>query len=218
MELPSRKNLSGIFFLFSTLASLFFSSMAWAVEKSFTVGNPVTAPTLAMKISFWIFAGLTIAFALATITRRRPLVAALCLVGTLVCTAGLYLLLHASFLAAMQVLVYAGAIMVLFIFVIMSVEKPEQEEHHWLQTPIAKLLSLAGIVLLGLRLLYVFFNSAMPRWVPVPDHFGQLETVGRLLFSEYLFPFEAISLLLLTAIIGAVVITRRPDNRPADND
>lgn len=162
-----------------------------------------------MLWAFYIIGVLTVAFAVATITRRNPITAAMCLVGTLAGTAGLYLLLHATFLAAMQVLVYAGAIMVLFVFVVMSVDRPEEEEilgRSYLNLGIA----VAVLVVLFLRIFpLVMGPEAQMDVATVADDFGGVHAVGRLLFGDYLFPFEAISILLLVAIVGAVVVNRR---------
>jgi NADH-quinone oxidoreductase subunit J len=163
-----------------------------------------------MLWAFYIIGALTVAGAVATITRRNPITAAMCLVGTLAGTAGIYLLLHATFLAAMQVLVYAGAIMVLFVFVVMSVEHPEEEEilsRSYLNLGIA----IAVLIVLFLRLFPLVMGPEALQIRPpaVAQDFGSVTHIGKLLFSDYLFPFEAISLLLLVAIVGAVVINRR---------
>ncbi len=161
-------------------------------------------------LSFWILGALTVMGAVATVTRRNPVVAAVCLVGTLFCTGGLYLLLQATFMAAIQVMVYAGAIMVLFIFVIMAVDHPEREEIGLKQFLGVKLVGLAAMALIFLRLLSVFLGPDVRGPRAVPESYGDVASLGRLLFSDYLFPFEAISILLLVAIVGAVVVSRHP--------
>jgi NADH-quinone oxidoreductase subunit J len=149
---------------------------------------------------------------LLTITRRNPVSAVMCLVLSFAALAGLFATLSAHFLAVLQILVYAGAIMVLFVFVVMMVNREET-------TPIARqglVTRAAGVLAAG----YVFYRAAwlvgreraMP-WLaasatpPVKD-FGTVSSVGALLFSDFLFPFEAISLLLLVAVIGGVMLTR----------
>jgi len=161
-----------------------------------------------MMWTFWILGALTVIGAVATITRRNPVMAAVCLVGTLCASAGLYLLLHATFMAAIQVMVYAGAIMVLFIFVIMAVEHPEHEETGLMQSTGTKVLGLIAIALLFFRTMGVLVGPGVKSAGLVSDTYGNVSTLGKLLFSDYLFPFEAISILLLVAIIGAVVVSR----------
>jgi NADH-quinone oxidoreductase subunit J len=144
-----------------------------------------------------------------TISRRNPITAAVSLVGTLICSAGVFLLLQASFMAAIQVLVYAGAIMVLFVLVVMSVEHPEHEELGFLRGTLPKLCGVVAIGWLLFRMALVAMGPEVRPPATVSADWGTVSSMSRLLFSDYLFPFEAISLLLLTAIVGAVVVTRR---------
>ena len=166
-------------------------------------------------IAFYIIGGLTVLGAVATITRRNPVVAAVCLVGTLCVSAGLYLLLHATFLAVMQVLVYAGAIMVLFTFVIMAVERPEQEHTGIMISTGTKVVGIVATLFLFFRVLSVLMGPEIKKPVAVAETFGDVRHLGTLFFNQYLFPFEAISVLLLTAIVGAVVVSRRGGRRRA---
>ena len=166
-------------------------------------------------IAFYIIGGLTVLGAVATITRRNPVVAAVCLVATLVTSAGLYLLLHASFLAVMQILVYAGAIMVLFTFVIMAVERPEQEETGIMISSGTKAVGVLATLFLFFRVLTVIMGPEIKKPVAVAETFGDVRHLGALFFNQYLLPFEAISVLLLTAIVGAVVVSRRGGRRRA---
>jgi NADH-quinone oxidoreductase subunit J len=178
------------------------------------------APTLLEKIAFFILAGGVLGGALVTVTRRSAVGALVALIATFCAMAGLYATLSAHFLAVLQVLVYAGAIMVLFIFAVMIVS---QEEEH----PIALrglFLRTAGVLAIG----YLFYRTA---WLvvrerssevlaatsapPIPG-FGNVASIGRLLFGDFLFPFEAISLLLLAAVVGGVLLARPPhDDRGA---
>lgn len=159
-------------------------------------------------LAFYALAALVVAGALATVTRRNPLVGAVCLVGTLFALAGLYALLSAHFLAAIQIIVYAGAIMVLFVFVIMMLDRPELEEVGILRGFGAKLLGLAGTAALAWRLAAALARVGPPRSLPAPDDYGTVKAVGDLLLHDYVFPFEAISLVLLVAVVGAVVVAR----------
>jgi NADH-quinone oxidoreductase subunit J len=175
--------------------------------------NPAAHTTsLAEIIAFAVLSSGVLGGALLTITRRNPVGAVMSLVFTFCALAGLFATLSAHFLAILQILVYAGAIMVLFIFVVMMVNREET-------TPITR----HGLITRGLGVLaggYVFYRAAwlvghertMPVLAanvapPVVD-FGTVASVGSLLFSDYLFPFEAISLLLLVAVVGGVTMTR----------
>lgn len=175
------------------------------------------APTVLEKIAFFVLAAGVLGGALVTITRKSAVGALIALIATFCASAGLYATLSAHFLAVLQVLVYAGAIMVLFIFAVMIVS--HDEEH-----PIALrglFVRTAGVLAIG----YLFYRTA---WLvvrertsdvlaatappPIPD-FGNVAAIGRLLFSDFLFPFEAISLLLLAAVVGGVVLARPPQTR-----
>ncbi|HEX2659105.1 MAG TPA: NADH-quinone oxidoreductase subunit J [Polyangia bacterium] len=148
-----------------------------------------------------------VAMAIFCMTRRNPVTAVMSLVATFLGVAALYTTLSAHFLAVLQVLVYAGAIMVLFIFVVMILNREE-----------STLVSLRGLptrllgVAAGGYLLLVFFSIVIPDTAappaPVADSFGTVGSIGTVLFREFLFPFEAISLLLLVAVVGGVVVSR----------
>lgn len=173
----------------------------------------------AVQWAFWLLGGLAVLGALGTVTRRSPVQAALFLALTLVATGGLFLVLHASFLAAIQVLVYAGAVLVLFLFVVMSVSHTEGETFGLAQGTLGKLIGLAAVGVLGQRIvgLCLSSSSGTPS-AALSAGFGDVRSVGRLLFSRYLLPFEAISVLLLVAIVAAVAVTRRPRRRRAEGE
>jgi NADH-quinone oxidoreductase subunit J len=170
-------------------------------------------------IIFWVFAGLAMASALCCITRRSPVASALWLIVTLFSLAALFVLLDAQFIAVLQVLVYAGAIMVLFLFVIMllNLGRPGPTDLKG-PTGLGVGVLLAGLLLvqlLGLRqgapppspaLALGPGGGAMAR--AAADQ-GLVAAVARPLFSSYLVPFEITSILLLVAIIGAVVLAKR---------
>jgi NADH-quinone oxidoreductase subunit J len=146
--------------------------------------------------------------AILTITRRNPISAVMWLVGTFFGLAGTYALLFAHFLAALQVLVYAGAIMVLFIFVVMVLNRDEVEPYTF-----RSLLFRGPIVALSVGyLLYRFYlhtRTLAPVHPEDPSaEFGTVAQVGMILFTDYLFIFEAVSVLLLVAVIAAVVVAR----------
>lgn len=171
-------------------------------------------------LTFYAFAALAVISALATITRRNPVVAAVWLVATFFAVAVCYLLLSASFLAAIQILVYAGAIMVLFVFVIMVLDVDERGRvEHRRPSRVARIGYYGSIVITGGFLAFVLVGTLARQYLQPgvdmagkPD-FGSAESIGRVLFTDYLFAFEAVSLLLLAAVIGAVVVARNRRER-----
>ncbi len=168
---------------------------------------------------FYLFAGSAIAFALLTVLKKNPVASAFSLILVFFSFAGIYALLGAHLVAAMQVLVYAGAIMVLFIFVIMllNADTPSFDmgrSHRLLRW---------GSAVLGLALfatfVWVFKNSAAlgtkGAFTPVAIEAagGNTQVLSELMFSEYILPFELTSVLLLAAIVGAVAIAKRGKKR-----
>jgi NADH-quinone oxidoreductase subunit J len=160
-------------------------------------------------IIFWAFAGLAVTSGLACITRRSPLASALWLVVTLFALAALFVLLDAQFIAVLQVLVYAGAIMVLFLFVIMLLNLGRAGPTD-LKGPLGLGVGvfLAGLLLVQLLVLRQSGLAAGGAARP-PVEPGMIPAVARPLFTTYLVPFEITSILLLAAIVGAVVLAKR---------
>ena len=169
-------------------------------------------PTL---IAFWAFAALAIWSAGLCITRRNPVSSALWLVVTLFALAGLFVILDAQFIAVLQVLVYAGAVMVLFLFVIMLLNIGRAT-----RSDIKGAWGLGvGVLLAGLmmvQLLALRFGAPPPQLTLPPGAMaraaaeqGMVAAVARPLFSTYLVPFEITSMLLLAALVGAVVLAKR---------
>ena len=159
---------------------------------------------------FILFAGMAIGCALAVVAQRNPLYSAISLVGVFVSLACLYVMLAAPFIAAVQVIVYAGAIMVLVVFVIMLLNV-EEEEH---RRPRLKFLVPAAIVLSAVLIAEVAFilvTVQESRVTPVSDgsSVGLTHSVGSGLFTQYLLPFEITSILILMAIVGAMTLARR---------
>lgn len=157
-------------------------------------------------ILFWIFAVIGVAGAIGLIFNRNPVYAALSLVLNFFSIAGLYLTLNAEFLAVIQVLVYAGAIMVLFLFVIMLLNL--QDEDGILSFDLRRGLA----VLLGIGFiaeLMLVFRSFQEKPIQGEFVYGKVETVGEQLMTQYLFPFEMISVILIAALIGAIIVARR---------
>ncbi len=168
-----------------------------------------------MTFFFWLFAGVAIASALLCITRRSPVASALWLVNTLFSLAAIYVLLDAHFIAAVQVLVYAGAIMVLFLFVIMLLNLGRRGQTD-IKGPAGRVIAgVGGLVLIGeliaLRLAAPPGPLRLPAGAVAGDVAarGAVRAVAEPLFQGYLVPFEITSVLLLAAIVGAVVLAKR---------
>jgi NADH-quinone oxidoreductase subunit J len=158
-------------------------------------------------VLFWLFALPLVGFSLAVVASRNPIYAAMALVGAFFCLAGIYLLLSAHLVAFLQILVYAGAIMVLFLFVIMLLSLTD-EELGLPRLTVMKVLGAVGAAGLAAVLLKVISGVEGERPALAAD-FGTVKAVGRLLFGEYLLAFEATSLLLLVAMVGAVVVAKQ---------
>jgi NADH-quinone oxidoreductase subunit J len=160
------------------------------------------------QIFFWIIATLTLLGAISTVTRRNAIAAVMSLVATFFGLAALYAMLSAHFLAVLQVLVYAGAIMTLFVFVVMVLNRDEAEPWALSSGVFTKLVGVGALVYamywIGNRLALI----STARQQPVDNDFGTVAQVGTILFTDYLFVFEAVSVLLLIAVIAAVVVAR----------
>jgi NADH-quinone oxidoreductase subunit J len=159
-------------------------------------------------IAFYVLALLIVASALVVITNRNPVASAVALAFNLVAIAGVYMVLDAQFIGLLQVIVYAGAIMVLILFVIMLLNLREEAKAHpvgTFQRILAPLTTLIFAVVIG-RALHASAPSSFPDKV---DGFGTAASVGRELFVRFYYPFEAISLLLIVAMIGAVLLAKK---------
>jgi NADH-quinone oxidoreductase subunit J len=162
---------------------------------------------------FYIFAFLTLLFGFLVVANplsHSPVTSAMFLVLTIVSLAGLFVLLHAYFLAAVQILVYAGAVMVLFLFVIMLLDL-KSEERRRLKGLMAKILFVLGLTAVS-AILVVFFKSmgsAGLKGVPESNLDGSTIELGKLLFTNYLLPFEIVSVLLLVAMVGVILLSKR---------
>jgi NADH-quinone oxidoreductase subunit J len=159
------------------------------------------------KVVFIIIAFIAIATAINIVLQRNPLYSALSFIITLASLSALYVTLRAQFIAAVQVIVYAGAIMVLFVFVIMLLNAPKQspqvQKQNWL---VFLALPFAGLMLA--ETYYVL--QLVPAIRPAQEtEFGTTASLGRALFTDYLLPFEVTSVLILMAIVGAMVLARR---------
>ena len=159
-------------------------------------------------IIFFVLAALAVAGAISLILHRDPIHSALSLIVVMVALAGCYLLMGAEFVAAVQIIVYGGAIMVLFIFVIMLLNAGEEE-----RTNFSKLATYAGIPLAvamtGLiAAAIVSSKSSMPA-AAASDTLTSTRALSNLLFKEFVYPFELTSFLILVAILGAIVLAQR---------
>jgi len=160
----------------------------------------------AALILFFALAALALAGAVALIAARQPIHSALALVLVMMAIAGLYLLQGADFIAAVQIIVYAGAIMVLFVFVIMLLNAGAEE-----RTNLSRMARYVGVPLGVLFLLELVYWVARAPAVTPASPAGAVDTsaLARLLFNQYVFPFELTSLLILIAILGALVLAKR---------
>jgi NADH-quinone oxidoreductase subunit J len=162
------------------------------------------------EILFYIFGFGGIASALLVVTRRNPIIAAIYIIVNFFCLAGIYLTLHAQFIAVVQILVYAGAIMVLFVFVIMLLnlgdERSLRDGFSWKKV-------VAGGFGFGvlMELVYIFIIPSGRQTIEMTraTDIGTVEAIGRVLFTQFLFPFEVTSLLLTAAIVGAIVLAKK---------
>jgi NADH-quinone oxidoreductase subunit J len=159
-------------------------------------------------ILFLLFGAICVAGAINLLVQRHPISSALSLVVVMGSLAGEYLLLGAEFLAAMQVIVYAGAIMVLFVFVIMLLNAGEEE--HTQGSRVALLFGVPGMLAGSLIIAWVLLHSGTGE-VSLGALPGHPREVAQLLFHDFLLPFEVTSVLVLIAILGAVVLAARPE-------
>ena len=158
---------------------------------------------------FFLFAGLAIACAISLVYHKNPLYSAISLVGVLISLACIYVTLAAPFIAAVQILVYAGAIMVLVVFVIMLLNLEEDKPLNRLRYLYA-VGGLLGLVLLAQTFFIFYAVAKTPNKQPVAEtDVGMTQNIGRAMYTEYLLPVEIVGILLLMAIVGAVMMSRR---------
>ena len=157
---------------------------------------------------FYAFAGLTLLFGFLCVANplsRNPVTSAMFLVLTIVSMAGLFVLLNAFFLAAVQILVYAGAVMVLFLFVIMLLDLQEEERRKLNKVA----LGLGGIAIMGLAGILVRALTSGTGKGGAPAVEGTTRELGRILFQSYLLPFEVVSVLLWVAMVGVILLSKK---------
>ena len=165
------------------------------------------------NVVFWVFAPIAVAAAVAMLLTRHVIYAALFLVANFACIAVMYLLLDAAFLFAVQIIVYAGAIMVLFLFVIMllGVDRIDvRSERLFLQRPLAIVLGIGFVVEVTAAIRAgVGLSTHAPEGFDQLQQAGNTQAVAAVLFRDYFFPFEVTSVLLIIAAIAAIVMAGR---------
>jgi len=158
-------------------------------------------------ILFFVFAGLAVLGAVNLILQPHPIHSALSLILVMASLAVLYLLLGAEFIAAVQVIVYAGAIMVLFVFVIMLLNAGREEPTN--VSRLARYLGLPLAILLLVETTYLLYRWSSPALVEADRLDGGVKALGQLLFTDFVLPFELTSILILVAILGALVLAKK---------
>jgi NADH-quinone oxidoreductase subunit J len=172
---------------------------------------------------FYLLSAVAIGASALVIGQRNPMYSVLLLIASFGALAGLYIQLEAPFVAVAQIIIYAGAIMVLFLFVVMLLNAPQEDAAGWdrthpLRRPaiarVGSLLALLLVVQLAWALLSASGVDAPVAGRGGGAEVGSIRALGRVLFSEYVFAFEATSVLILVALVGAVMLARREGEQP----
>ena len=160
---------------------------------------------------FWFFAAILLYAGIRTITTRNPVHAALFLVLAFFTAADIWLLLRAEFLAITLVLVYVGAVMVLFLFVVMmlDINLDRLREGFWSHLPLGIVIGLLIVLEMGSLVLIGFERASLPLPADPGPGYSNTRELGRLLYTEYVYPFELAAIVLLVAIIAAIALTMR---------
>ncbi len=174
-------------------------------------------------LTFYALSGLAIGASALVIGQRNPMYSVLMLIASFGALAGLYIQLDAPFVAVAQIIIYAGAIMVLFLFVVMLLNAPQEDAAEWdrshplRQPAVARfggMLALLLVVQLAWALLRAGGLSGPVAGQGDAEAVSSVRLLGRVLFTDYVFAFEATSILILVAMVGAVVLARRESDRP----
>jgi NADH-quinone oxidoreductase subunit J len=173
-----------------------------------TISNPEKDMQLT-DIMFYVFSALALACGLMVLLSRNPVTSVMFLVLTIACLAGLFVLLHAFFLAAIQILVYAGAVMVLFLFVIMLLNLQNDDPERGRRRFVVRGMAWAGGALLAVELALLTRGANVGTAGAAPAGYGGALAVAQSLFTDFLLPFELTSILLLVAVVGAVVLAQK---------
>ncbi|MFV8322069.1 MULTISPECIES: NADH-quinone oxidoreductase subunit J family protein [unclassified Flavobacterium] len=160
-------------------------------------------------IIFCVLAAITLATAFLTIFSKNPIHSAIYLVICFFSIAGHYLLLNSQFLAIVHIIVYSGAIMILFLFTIMLMNLNEEREVH--RPRITRLGAIVSFCLICLVLIAIFVNSKpiVGEYVTTGEDYQSIKVLGKILLNEYMVPFEFASILLLVAMIGTVLLSKK---------
>ncbi len=163
-------------------------------------------------VIFLVLAAIAVAGAVSVILQREPIHSAISLITVMIALAGLFLLLESEFIAAVQIIVYAGAIMVLFVFVIMLLNAGAEE-----RTNMSRMARYVGVPLAIFLLIELAYQigAATLSMTPQPPAAGVTRELSMLLFRDFVFPFELTSILILIAILGALVLAQRREGVPA---
>ena len=160
---------------------------------------------------FYPLAGFCVVMGLGVIFNNSPVGSAISLIGMMLGLAGIFVLQQAHFIAIVQIIIYAGAIMVLFMFVIMLLNLKQGETEGWASRDKNLPLSvLTGFLAVGIlyKITMVLFSVDMDTPASLPDSFGTVAVIGETLFTDFVLPFEVASILLLLAMVGAVVLAK----------
>ena len=169
-------------------------------------------------VLFYLFGALAVGTSLLVIGQRNPIYSVLLLIASFGALSGLYILLDSPFAAVTQIIVYAGAIMVLFLFTVMLLNVPREDAAEWdrshpLNRPGARRLGGALAVLLLLELVWAVWHVSTRQESGIKDvavgSVSSVAAIGRSIFTVYAFPFEVTSILILAAMVGAVILARR---------
>jgi len=169
-------------------------------------------------IAFYVLATLAVGSSLLVVGQRNPVYSVMLLIASFAALAGIYVLLDAPFTAVTQIIVYAGAIMVLFLFVVMLLnvgqeDAAEYDRSHPFNRPFVRrfgaLLGLVFVAELAWAVWHVTTRQPAAIAAAAPGNVSSVREIGRVLFTDYAFPFEATSLLILVALVGAVVLARQ---------
>jgi NADH-quinone oxidoreductase subunit J len=168
------------------------------------------------QLLFYLFAGVTLAGSLMVVGQRNPVYSVLAIIGSFFGLAGLYVLLEAPFVAVVQIIIYAGAIMVLFLFVVMLLNVPREDASEWdrshpLYRPGPMRLGAVLALLLVAELAWMLFRTPGSRTgiAEAGPAVSSVRDLGRVLFTDYMFAFEVTSILIIAAMVGAVVLARK---------
>src|SRR5687768_5417244 len=172
-------------------------------------------------VTFYLFAALAVGASALVIAQRNPMYSVLLLIASFGALSGLYILLEAPFMAVAQMIIYAGAIMVVFLFVVMLLNAPQEDAAEWDRAHPLRLPGVArwGTLLAGLLIVQLTWALMRASELDTPvagrtdaSTFGSATELGRALFERHTFAFEATSILILIAMLGAVVLARREDS------